>query len=73
MLKLLEGVRHGDHRGFFGETYSRRRYAEMGIDVEFVQDNHSLSHAGWDVAWVAFSGAARCAGEIGALWAWGDF
>lgn len=34
--------RHGDHRGFFGETYSRRRYAKMGIDVEFVQDNHSL-------------------------------
>jgi len=38
-------TRHSDHRGFFGETYSRRRYAEMGIDVEFVQDNHSLSHA----------------------------
>ena len=37
--------RHGDHRGFFGETYSRRRYAEMGVDIEFVQDNHSLSHA----------------------------
>ena len=36
--------RFGDHRGFFGETYSRRRYAETGIDVEFVQDNHSLSH-----------------------------
>ncbi len=35
--------RFGDHRGFFGETYSRRRYAEMGIDEEFVQDNHSLS------------------------------
>ena len=37
--------RHADYRGFFGETYSRRRYAEMGIDIEFVQDNHSLSHA----------------------------
>jgi len=37
--------RHQDHRGFFGETYSRRRYAEFGIDHEFVQDNHSLSHA----------------------------
>ena len=38
-------VRYSDHRGFFGETYNRRRYAEIGIDVEFVQDNHSLSHA----------------------------
>ena len=41
-LKLMIIDRHGDHRGFFGETYSRRRYAKMGIDVEFVQDNHSL-------------------------------
>ena len=36
-------TRHGDHRGFFGETYSLKRYAELGVDVEFVQDNHSLS------------------------------
>ena len=45
-MKLLLHIvppRHGDNRGFFGETYSRRRYAEMGIDVEFVQDNHSVS------------------------------
>jgi dTDP-4-dehydrorhamnose 3,5-epimerase len=35
--------RHSDHRGFFSESYSRRRYLEMEIDVEFVQDNHSLS------------------------------
>ena len=44
-LFLITPTRHSDHRGFFGETYSRRRYAEMGIDLEFVQDNHSLSHA----------------------------
>ena len=42
---LITPPRYGDNRGFFGETYSRRRYAEMGIDVEFVQDNHSLSRA----------------------------
>lgn len=42
---LLQPPRFGDHRGFFGETYSRLKYAEMGIDSEFVQDNHSLSHA----------------------------
>ena len=35
--------RFGDHRGFFSETYSRRLYADHGIDIEFVQDNHSLS------------------------------
>ena len=39
----IKPQRHGDHRGFFAETYSRRKYSELGIDVEFVQDNHSLS------------------------------
>ncbi|MFL2945990.1 MAG: dTDP-4-dehydrorhamnose 3,5-epimerase [Parvibaculales bacterium] len=43
-LQFLSPSRFGDHRGYFGETYSRRRYAEMGVDVEFVQDNHSLSY-----------------------------
>ena len=42
-LLLLKPNRHVDHRGFFAETYSRRKYHELGIDVEFVQDNHSLS------------------------------
>ena len=42
-LILLRPKRHGDHRGFFAETYSRHKYSEFGIDDEFVQDNHSLS------------------------------
>ena len=42
-IMLINTQRHGDHRGFFAETYSRRKYSELGIDVEFVQDNHSLS------------------------------
>lgn len=43
LLLLFEPNRHGDHRGFFAETYSRKKYLEEGIDVEFVQDNHSFS------------------------------
>jgi len=45
----LEGVlivtpqRYGDGRGWFSETWNRQRFAEHGIDVDFVQDNHSLS------------------------------
>ena len=35
--------RFGDQRGFFAETYSRQKYTERGVDIEFVQDNHSLS------------------------------
>ena len=44
-MVLIRPKKFVDSRGFFGETYSRRRFVEMGIDVDFVQDNHSLSHA----------------------------
>lgn len=33
----------GDSRGFFMETWERRKFAAGGIDVDFVQDNHSRS------------------------------
>jgi len=36
----------GDHRGFFMESYNKRAFAEVGIDCEFVQDNHSKSAKG---------------------------
>lgn len=39
----IEPDRFGDARGFFQETWHRRRYAENGIDADFVQDNVSLS------------------------------
>jgi dTDP-4-dehydrorhamnose 3,5-epimerase len=35
--------RFGDHRGFFSETWNRDTWAAAGIDLDFVQDNHSLS------------------------------
>lgn len=35
--------RFGDHRGFFSESYSSKVFAEHGIDLVFVQDNHSVS------------------------------
>jgi dTDP-4-dehydrorhamnose 3,5-epimerase len=37
--------RLGDDRGFFSETYNAERFAEAGIDLVFVQDNHSYSAA----------------------------
>lgn len=40
---ILTPARFGDDRGFFSETWSRKRLAEAGIDLDFVQDNHSLS------------------------------
>lgn len=40
---VLTPRRFGDHRGFFSESWNRARMAEHGIDLDFVQDNHSLS------------------------------
>jgi dTDP-4-dehydrorhamnose 3,5-epimerase len=45
-IVLIEPDVHGDDRGFLVETYSAPRWRELGIDVEFVQDNHSRSRSG---------------------------
>ena len=42
-VQLIHPRRHGDARGWFTETYNRDTFAGLGIDVTFVQDNHSLS------------------------------
>jgi dTDP-4-dehydrorhamnose 3,5-epimerase len=42
---VLTPARFGDARGFFSESWNRQRMAEHGIDLDFVQDNHSLSAA----------------------------
>jgi dTDP-4-dehydrorhamnose 3,5-epimerase len=43
---LVEPTVRGDERGFFVETFRRNVFAELGIDVELVQDNHSRSGRG---------------------------
>lgn len=40
---IIEPKVFGDHRGWFTETYSKAKFQELGIDIEFVQDNHSMS------------------------------
>lgn len=40
---IIRPTRHADARGYFTETYNRKALAEIGIDVPFVQDNHSHS------------------------------
>ena len=48
----LEGVMvirprvFGDERGFFMESWNARTFAEGGLDLDFVQDNHSRSSGG---------------------------
>ena len=40
---LITPRRFGDPRGFFSESWNRRAMADAGINVDWVQDNHSLS------------------------------
>ena len=45
-LKVLTPQVFGDSRGYFMETYSKRDFIAVGIDMEFVQDNQSASKKG---------------------------
>ena len=51
---VLEPRRFGDERGFFSESWNRRRMADAGLDFDFVQDNHSLSRAAGTVRGLHF-------------------
>jgi dTDP-4-dehydrorhamnose 3,5-epimerase len=42
-VKIITVKRIGDARGFFSEVHNRRAFAEAGIDLDFVQDNHAFS------------------------------
>jgi dTDP-4-dehydrorhamnose 3,5-epimerase len=43
---IVEPEVFGDQRGFFMETWQKEKFADNGINVEFVQDNHSRSKQG---------------------------
>lgn len=43
---LIEAAVHGDERGFFLEAYRRNLLAELGVEQELVQHNHSRSRQG---------------------------
>ena len=45
-LLIIEPKVFGDARGFFLESYNRRALAELGLEQDFVQDNHSRSAKG---------------------------
>lgn len=42
-VKIIEPAVFGDHRGFFTESYSKEEFQSVGVNFDFVQDNHSLS------------------------------
>ena len=42
-VKVIRPKKHSDTRGFFSETFSQRDLQDAGIDIAFVQDNHTFS------------------------------
>jgi len=45
-LHIIEPAVHGDNRGYFMETYNKRDMEEAGLNMNFVQDNQSMSTKG---------------------------
>ncbi len=42
-VKIITPKKFGDHRGFFSEVYGRQAFEKAGLNLNFVQDNHSAS------------------------------
>ena len=40
---IIEPKVFGDKRGWFTETYSKEKFKNLGVDIDFIQDNHSFS------------------------------
>lgn len=45
-LIIVEPKVFGDERGYFFESYSKTKFEELGIKIDFVQDNQSFSKKG---------------------------
>ena len=45
-VKIIEPAVFGDERGFFMETWHSQKFADLGLNLSFVQDNHSRSQQG---------------------------
>ena len=72
-VMILTPARFGDARGFFSESWSRKRLAEAGIDLDFVQDNHSVSARAGTLRGLHFQSPPHAQAKLvrcgrGALW-----
>ena len=45
-LVIVEPIIFGDERGYFFESYNKTKFSNLGIEIEFVQDNQSFSKKG---------------------------
>lgn len=70
---ILSPRRFADGRGFFGESWNAKRMAEHGLDINFVQDNHSFSQEIGTLRGLHYQSAPHAQGKLvrcgrGALW-----
>jgi dTDP-4-dehydrorhamnose 3,5-epimerase len=63
-LLRLTPTRFSDARGWFSETWNRRRLREAGIDVDFVQDNRSWSAKAGTVRGLHFQAPPRAQAKL---------
>jgi dTDP-4-dehydrorhamnose 3,5-epimerase len=61
---LIKPKRFVDNRGFFSEIYNGKKYSELGIDIEFVQDNHSLSRSHGTLRGLHFQAPPHAQGKL---------
>lgn len=61
---LITPARFGDHRGFFSESWNRKRMAEAGLEIDFVQDNHSLSRDVGTIRGLHFQAPPHAQGKL---------
>lgn len=63
-VALIRTRRFGDERGWFTETYSEDKFATIGLDVRFVQDNHSRSKAVGTIRGIHFQAPPHAQGKL---------
>ena len=61
---LITPKRHGDARGWFSETWSRRSLAEAGVHADFVQDNQAFSARKGTLRGLHFQTAPHAQGKL---------
>jgi len=60
----LTPKRFGDARGFFSETWNQRTFEALGLNLSFVQDNHSLSAEVGTVRGLHFQAPPHAQGKL---------
>jgi dTDP-4-dehydrorhamnose 3,5-epimerase len=63
-VKLVRPRRFADPRGYFVETWRRDRFAENGIDIDFVQDNSSYSRSPGTIRGLHFQRAPKAQAKL---------